>query len=1303
MAADGTASSDRDCKLCELGTYTLTDNEPRCTSWSACEPGTYILQEGSRQRNRQCEVCQEGKYTSAYNATTCTSRGVCERGSYVSFNGTTSSNRECTNCADGKFTDSVDAYSCQPFLDCPIGTSISRNGTSVIDRACSPCEDGFTDTTNAFFCTPFTQCEAGTYVTAHPTATTDRTCNTCGSNHYNLGTNVESCMECDACEDGFTETVACTPTTNRVCSDLTKPEIIVTATHGSLVGNILTLEVNSEPGALAATAEDTSGSAFISSAVYTPSPTISTAQLGDSQSVTFTASDGNPDNTVTRTITILVVDTQPPVIVPSVQPQGFVFEAAIEVDVEAAILANFTATDNVALASGATLISNAAATVSLFALGTVRVVVRLNGTDTSGNEAAPITVDVTIVDTTPPVLGGELDDFAHEAATQFFYPSITAYDTLEGNLDSRVVRTGDVDIMSPDGTVIALLYNVTDNSGNWASETVFVTILDTTPPDLDVIDEDGTVLEYGSKYNDAGATATDALDGTVRVNATYTEPTACPFSASVREHTFKVTYIAFDAAGNNATATRIVIVQDTTRPVFTTVDAIFPVEATNPIDVSDVPTLVATDNCNTPVVTVDTSDCERAPSDVAFVCELVYHAEDALGNDATASRFVKVSDTTPPTIRPIGADSFFDVVTEDNDRENAYAFLEMSAQDIIDADPSWSVSTKAVVPQQYVSPTCQPSWVELFAVDDLPLYKQRVVDVRAPNGTVYETVYYARDRFGNNVTATRTITVIDGAKPYYDSPPTREDVLEFAPGAAGGVKLHDVVVRDRHLNKVLLCGKVEVYAPRDADATTGTYQTAGRTRLDESYAMDALPANATLDTLYLIRFVAYDLSGQSRPLNLFRLVADTTPPALSLSYGNVTVPYGTTFSPVVATALDQHDGNLTSAVQVDAPEVNVRVPGTYTFVVSVGDSSGNVAEEHVDVVVDALEFPGYDFLVSAALKLNASAAMKQFEALEAELQQVAGDAVFLFGFQIVSTFDRITYFEAVSSDARRAVSSNIEPEDYALDASIVVGGRRKESPFEWIGNAELLELLELGVAEGRKGSSLKNDAFGNAADLSPSPSNTGPGVYIGLGAVVGVLVLSAAGYYGHRRIVYKRGATAASSIAPASFFTTETFQENPAFTEASGYINVDTDDEEGTAALNPTQHPFEVPVPTPSKQEDQSEREYMVPGAVTSHTGTIVPPRGQASMQQRLSDPGADERTYLTPETVPLASPKSQTATRDEGGYAIPTLAEHDREYLEPAHAPVSAEPAYRTVDDVRDLFAGAKSERFEPDYDVPV
>eukprot|EP00049_Salpingoeca_infusionum_P015887 m.314165 g.314165 ORF g.314165 m.314165 type:complete len:204 (+) comp15970_c0_seq4:1061-1672(+) len=29
MAADGTASSDRDCKLCELGTYTLTDNEPR--------------------------------------------------------------------------------------------------------------------------------------------------------------------------------------------------------------------------------------------------------------------------------------------------------------------------------------------------------------------------------------------------------------------------------------------------------------------------------------------------------------------------------------------------------------------------------------------------------------------------------------------------------------------------------------------------------------------------------------------------------------------------------------------------------------------------------------------------------------------------------------------------------------------------------------------------------------------------------------------------------------------------------------------------------------------------------------------------------------------------------------------------------------------------------------------------------------------------------------------------------------------------------------------------------------------------
>ena len=81
---------------------------------------------------------------------------------------------------------------------------------------------------------------------------------------------------------------------------------------------------------------------------------------------------------------------------------------------------------------------------------------------------------------------------------------------------------------------------------------------DTTPPILTV--QGGTSIrhEQGTPYIDAGATATDDVDGTLAVTSAG--------SVGDAAGTYTITYTASDRSGNAATATRTVTVSDTTPP-----------------------------------------------------------------------------------------------------------------------------------------------------------------------------------------------------------------------------------------------------------------------------------------------------------------------------------------------------------------------------------------------------------------------------------------------------------------------------------------------------------------------------------------------------------------------------------------------------------------------------------------------------------------------------------------------------------------------------------------------------------------
>ena len=146
----------------------------------------------------------------------------------------------------------------------------------------------------------------------------------------------------------------------------------------------------------------------------------------------------------------------------------------------------------------------------------------------------------------------------------------TANDLNDGDITSSIVTVNPVQI----GTVgsYTVTYNVTDSDGNAGAEvTRTVNVIDDVVPVITLTGDTPVTVEVGSTYTDAGATATDNLDGDITnsivvVNSVNT----------TKLGTYTVTYNVADSNGNAAVeVTRTVNVVDTTKPVIT-------VSGTNP-------------------------------------------------------------------------------------------------------------------------------------------------------------------------------------------------------------------------------------------------------------------------------------------------------------------------------------------------------------------------------------------------------------------------------------------------------------------------------------------------------------------------------------------------------------------------------------------------------------------------------------------------------------------------------------------------------------------------------------------------
>ena len=279
---------------------------------------------------------------------------------------------------------------------------------------------------------------------------------------------------------------------------------------------------------------------------------VDTSQVG-SYTVTYSCVDtaGNQAMQVSRMVT--VEDTTVPVI-------------TLTGSNPATVTVNTTYSDEGATCTDAVDGTRTVTTDNQVNTGTVGTYsVIYSCSDTSNNEAtATRTVNVqAAVDITDPVITIIGSNPATVTVnTTYSDEGATCTDAVDGT------RTVTTDNQVNTGTVgtYSVIYSCSDTSNNEATATRTVNVqaaVDITDPVITIIGSNPATVTVNTTYSDEGATCTDAVDGTRTVTTDNQVNTGTV-------GTYSVIYSCSDTSNNEATATRMVIVQqgpDTTPPV----------------------------------------------------------------------------------------------------------------------------------------------------------------------------------------------------------------------------------------------------------------------------------------------------------------------------------------------------------------------------------------------------------------------------------------------------------------------------------------------------------------------------------------------------------------------------------------------------------------------------------------------------------------------------------------------------------------------------------------------------------------
>ena len=678
-----------------------------------------------------------------------------------------------------------------------------------------------------------------------------------------------------------------------------------------------------DPGAIAVDADDPNVEVAVIGSVDT-----STAGL---YTLIYVAADddGNQAAPVTRTVTVGVLDNDPPTIT-------LIGDANVTLDLGADYTdLGATASDAVDGDAEVTTIGS----VDTSSAGSYTLV--YTAKDASGNQSRPVSRLVTVVktDRTAPVitLTGD-EDVLHGLGEDYEDLGADALDAEDGEINVTILGLDDLHVDVPD--TYTLTYAAQDSAGNRAEPVVrTVTVEDQTAPHLILLGATRIEIGLGTYYLDDGAEATDNFDDTVSVSSTGSVDTNTPGN-------YTLIYTAADAAGNQATPlTRTVTVLGS--------DLQGPVIALNGL--LSIVMEIGTAYSDQGATALDDEDGAVGVRVSGFVdvetlgsYTLTYTAVDSSGNQAIpVVRTIFIVDTVNPTLELLGA------ALVNHEAGQVYNDAGAKAIDAVEGE---------VIP-------VLGGAVNVF------------------NPGIYTLTYTAEDSSGNQaIPLNRTVTVVDTTAPVltlmgegemlikkgavFDDPGVRIDDAEVGlQFVVAGVLDTEIVgtytlvytATDSSGNSAQpVTRSVEVHDLMDVNGPVITlngnsiitieagsvFKDPGATANDAIEGAVAVSIGGEVDSsqpgTYTLSYYAKDTSG-NRATTVSRdvKVIDTTAPVISLIGSETLIhSYGKLYVDAGATATDLVDGAVTVVV---AGTVDGSAEGEYTLTYSAVDQAGNEA------------------------------------------------------------------------------------------------------------------------------------------------------------------------------------------------------------------------------------------------------------------------------------------------------------------------------------------------------------------------
>lgn len=444
--------------------------------------------------------------------------------------------------------------------------------------------------------------------------------------------------------------------------------------------------------------------------------------------------------------------------------------------------------DNCTIAS----VTNNAPTA--FPVGTTTVTWTV--TDASGNTATA-TQTVTVTDAINPTIT------APAAITVNANASCVAFGVALGTpvtADNCTVAsvTNNAPAVFPLG-ITTVTWIVTDGSGNTATATQTVTVVDNTAPLIFAPAGITVNISTGCTVANLALGTPVTMDNCSTVTVSNNAPTTFPIGVTT------VTWTATDGAGNTATATQVVTIVDNTDPTI-----VAPAAVTANLTTGCTATGIAlgtpttADNCTVASVT------NNAPTTYPIGTTIVtWTVTDGAGNTATATQLVTISDNTNPTITapaaitattnagctatgivlgtPITADNC-SVASVTNNAPTVFPIGTTTITWVVtDGAGNATTATQLVTITDAINPTitapvaitvttnsgCEASGIALglpITADNCTVASvSNNAPATFPIGTTTVT-WTVTDASGNTSTATQTVTVIDNINPSIIAP-----------------------------------------------------------------------------------------------------------------------------------------------------------------------------------------------------------------------------------------------------------------------------------------------------------------------------------------------------------------------------------------------------------------------------------------------------------------------------------------------------------------------------------------------------